>query len=230
MKKIKLSASTNPPPVGEFFRYMKVLDDSSVDFIHCDVMDGKFVPSLSLSYPSVKGIAKLTTKPLDIHLMVKEPSFWTIYKYLRLKPAILTVHYEAYEDKEKLKKVLMFISKRGSKAGLSISPDTKIDEIKELVPYCGHFLVMTVKPGLSGQTIISSCISKIKELKKIAKSYGIDDITYEADGGINLQNIDKIVAAGYDMAVSGKALYVAEDKAAFVKLFTSGQDGCFCKE
>ena len=220
MKKISISASTNPPLPTEFFRYMEILDDSQVDYIHCDVMDGKFVPNLSLSYKTVKGIAKATHKPLDVHLMVKEPSSFTIRRYLKLKPAFLFVHSEAYEDKERLKKILMLIAKKGVKPGIAISPDTQVEQVRDIIPYCMAFLIMTVKPGLSGQKMIPSCIDKIKELKAINKELGIDDTVYIVDGGINLDNVAKVIKAGYDIAVSGNALYKAADKNDFIKAFT----------
>ncbi len=222
MKKIKISASTNPPPVNEFHRYLEAIDDEPIDYIHCDVMDGKFVPAHSLSYGTVKMISKTATKPLDVHLMVKTPSKWHLARYIRLKPEFLTVHFETYMDKEKLKEALLFISKKGVKAGLAINPDTQVDEFKDLVPYCSMFLIMTVVPGKSGQKMIEDCLLKIKEIKKIAKSYDIDDIVFEVDGGVNLDNISKVIKAGADMAVSGKALYVATNRNDFIKKFTSG--------
>ena len=220
MKKIKISASTNPPPANEFFRYMDILDDSDVDFIHCDVMDGKFVPTLSLSYKTVKGIAKSTTKPLDVHLMVKTPSKFLLAKYLRLKPEILAIHYETYMDKEQLKKMLLFIAKKGVKPGLAINPDTKVEDFEDIIPYCQMFLIMTVVPGWSGQKMMEPCLDKIKQIKKIAKGYGIEDMFFEVDGGVNLDNINKVIKAGADSAVSGKALYVAQNKNQFIKAFT----------
>lgn len=223
MKKIKISASTNPPPANEFFRYMDILDDTDIDYIHCDVMDGKFVEALSLSYATVKGISKSATKPLDIHLMVKTPSKFLLGKYTRLKPEFLAIHYETYFDKEKLKKMLLFIAKKGIKPGLAINPDTKVEEIKNIIPYCQMFLIMTVVPGRSGQKMIEDCLVKIKQIKTIAKEYGIEDMFFEVDGGVNLDNIEKVIKAGANSAVSGKALYVAENKNAFIKAFTEGK-------
>lgn len=223
MKKIRISASTNPPPANEFFRYMDILDDTDIDYIHCDVMDGKFVPTLSLSFETVKDISKSATKPLDIHLMVKKPSKFLLGKYVKLKPEFLTVHYETYMNKEKLKNMLLYIAKKGVKAGLAIKPDTQVEEIKDIIPYCQMFLIMTVVPGWSGQKMINSCLGKIKQIKAIAKEYGIKDMFFEVDGGVNLDNISKVIRAGAHAAVSGKALYVAEDKNAFIKAFTSGE-------
>lgn len=222
MKKIKISASTNPPPANEFFRYMDILDDTDIDYIHCDVMDGKFVPTLSLSYKTVKGIAKSATKPLDVHLMVKTPSKFLLSKYIRLKPEFLAIHFETYMDKEKLKKMLLHISKKGVKAGLAINPDTQVEDFKDIIPYCQMFLIMTVVPGWSGQKMIEPCLDKIKQIKSIAKEYDIEDIFFEVDGGVNLDNISKVIKAGADCAVSGKALYVAQNKNDFIKAFTSG--------
>ncbi len=223
MKKIKIAASTNPPQPTEFYKYLEDLDDLDVDYIHCDVMDGKFVENVSLSCRTVKDISKTVTKPLEVHLMVKEPSVFTIWRYLRLKPMFLVVHYEAYANKEKLKKILMLIARKGVKAGLSINPDTPVSEIEDIIPYCSHFLVMSVKPGLSGQKMMPESVAKIKDIKAVNKKLGIEDTTFTLDGGVNLTNVDKAIKAGYDIAVSGKALYLAEDKNDFIKAFTANQ-------
>lgn len=222
MKKIKLSASTNPPLASELFRYIEILDDSEIDCIHCDVMDGKFVENFALSYSTVKNIKKSTHKSLEIHLMVEEISKFALMKYCRLKPHIIDLHYESFKNKERLKSLLLYINKKGIKAGLAINPNTTPEEVEDILPYVGHILVMSVNPGLSGQKMIESCIPKIKKLKKLIKKFGADDVTFEIDGGINIDNIDSVIKAGYDMAVSGKALYVSENKNAFISTFTSG--------
>lgn len=223
MKKISIAASTLPPLPTDLNKYLKALDKSAVDYIHCDVIDGKFVGGLSLSPATVKDISKSVHKPLDVHLMVSEPSTFTIAKYTRLKPAILSVHFEAYKNKEYLKKVLMKISKKGVRAGLAIRPDTSVEDIKDIIPYCGHFLIMSVTPGLSGQKAIESCFDKITEIKAILKTLGIDDVTFSLDGGASLGNINRLISLGYDIAISGKALYIAEDRNAFIDAFTTGK-------
>ncbi len=222
MKKIEISASTNPPPANEFYRYMDALDDCDIDYIHCDVMDGKFVETISLSYSTVKGVAKTATKRLDVHLMVKSPSKFLLWKYTRLKPEFLSIHAEAFEDKEKLKSALLFITKKGINAGLAINPATKIADFVDVLPYCKMFMIMTVVPGYSGQKMIEESLGKIAEIKEALAPLGIDDVTFEVDGGVNLKNIDKVIAAGADIAVSGNALYVAENRNKFIKAFTNG--------
>ena len=218
MKKIKISASTNPPPANEFFRYMDILDDTDIDYIHCDVMDGKFVPTLSLSYKTVKGIAKSATKPLDVHLMVKTPSKFLLSKYIRLKPEFLAIHFETYMDKEQLKKMLLHISKKGVKAGLAINPDTKVEDFQDIIPYCQMFLIMTVVPGWSGQKMIEPCLDKIKQIKSIAKEYDIEDIFFEVDGGVTLNNAKQLIDAGAQILVAGTAVFKG-DIAGNVKAF-----------
>lgn len=222
MRKIKLSASTNPPLASELFRYIEILDDSEIDCIHCDIMDGKFVENFALSYKTVKNIKKSTHKPLEIHLMVAEISKFALIKYCRLKPHIIDLHYESFKNKERLKSLLLFINKKGIKAGLAINPNTTPEEVEDILPYAGHILVMSVNPGLSGQKMIESCVPKIKKLKKLIQKFGAYDVTFELDGGINIDNIDSAIKAGYDMAVSGKALYVSENKNAFISTLTSG--------
>jgi len=156
-KEIKISVSTNPPKVSDLIDYIEVLNKTSADFIHCDVMDGKFVPANTFNHEMVDKINQKTEKPLDVHLMVKRP-FSKIKKYVEAGADILTVHYESFICKKRLVKCLKEIYKLGAKAGLSFSPKTKVEDILPFIPYCQNILIMSVVPGKSGQKFIEAMI------------------------------------------------------------------------
>ncbi len=217
MANFKLSISTNPPKIDDLFDYMAKVDESGADYIHCDVMDGKFVPNFSCSPGLARQIKKEVTLPLDVHLMVQSPSRCYLHRFLRLKPYALSIHYDAYKNKQTLIKRLLYIYKKGAKAGLVINPDTDIKEVEEILPYCQFVVVMSVYPGQSGQVMIPTCLNKIKKLKAFYKKLGIKDVEFEIDGGINNTNIDKVIELGYDVVVMGSYIYKQKDVAKAVR-------------
>lgn len=209
-KEIKISVSTNPPKVCDLIGYIEVLDKTNADFIHCDVMDGKFVPANTFNHEMVEKINQKTEKPLDVHLMVKRP-FSKIKKYADAGADILTVHYESFICKRKLVKCLKEIYKLGAKAGLSFSPKTKVEDILPFIPYCQNILIMSVVPGKSGQKFIEESCDKVKTVASYIKENGLDDITIEIDGGINKDNIKKLSSLGVDLFVVGNYIYSSEN-------------------
>lgn len=217
MEKIKLSVSTNPAPLDKMFEYIAKLNDSEADFVHCDVMDGKFVENFTYSSSMVKQVKKESALPLDVHLMVQSPSKWTLRKFLKAKPYSLTIHYEVYENKQELIDCLQYIYKKGSKAGLAINPDTKISDVEAVLPYCQFIIVMTVVPGKSGQTIIPDCLNKIKQIRRFYKKLGITDVEVEVDGGVNGENIQKAIDLGYDVVVMGSYIYNQKNQLKAIK-------------
>ncbi len=217
MAKFKLSVSTNPPKIDDLFNYIHKVNNCDADYIHCDVMDGKFVPNFSCSPALAKQIKKETTLPLDVHLMVHKPNKCYLRRFLRLKPFTLAIHYEAYMDKKVLIKALQFIYKKGARAGLVINPDTQVKDVEAILPYCQFVVVMSVYPGQSGQKLIPECLNKIKQLRAFYKKLGVNDILIEIDGGVNETNIDQVAALGYDMVVMGSYLYKHKDLNAAVQ-------------
>ena len=211
MAKFKLSVSTNPPKIDDLFNYINKVNSSDADCIHCDVMDGRFVPNFSCSPGLAKQIRKETTLPLDVHLMVQKPSKCYLRRFLRLKPYTLAIHYEAYSDKKVLIKRLQFIYKKGARAGLVINPDTQVKDVVDVLPYCQFVVIMSVYPGQSGQKLIPACLDKIKQVRAFYKKLGINDVEVEIDGGINDTNIEQVVKLGYDMVVMGSYLYKHPD-------------------
>lgn len=187
------------------------LETAKTDLFHIDVMDGKFVENNTskkmLEYAS--SIKQMSNLPLDVHLMVEDAKSY-IQEYLPLEPAYITVHKEAFKTEEELKETIKYIKEYGVKAGVSIKPNTKVEEIYNILPYIHLVLVMTVEPGKGGQSLIETTISKIEELKQYRQEHDLD-FYIEADGGINEQTVSLVKDAGVDIIVAGTAIIQADD-------------------
>lgn len=187
------------------------LEVAKTDYFHIDVMDGKFVEKDTyekmIEYSSY--IKRISNLPLDVHLMVKDikPA---IDDFLAVEPNIITFHLEACKSKEEVYEMINYIKQNNAKVGISIKPNTKIEEIYEFLPYIHVCLVMTVEPGKGGQTLLSDMIEKISTLKEYTKKNNID-IDIEADGGINLVTAPEVKKAGANILVSGTAILMAND-------------------
>jgi len=212
---IMLSASTNPPKTKEeMFDYIKKLDKTDVDYIHCDIMDGKFVEAKTFDYHDVKRIKEITTKKLDVHPMIKHP-FLYLKRYAKAGADIITVHFEAFKTKNNVIKALNKIRKLGCFAGLSINPSTNVFDILDLIPYCDMILIMSVVPGKSGQEFIGDTYSKLDNLNKFLKKQKLD-VFVEVDGGVNLDNIKNLNDLNVNAVVMGSALFKAKNKKAVI--------------
>lgn len=182
------------------------LETAGTDYFHIDVMDGKFVENNTVEVMTeyCEYLNSITNLPLDVHLMVEDVMSY-IKSFLVFEPRNITIHYEAAKNKEELHKWIQYIKDNNSKVGISIKPDTDIKEIFEFLPFIHTVLIMTVEPGKGGQELISKTIDKIRQLREY-----IDDnnfsVDIEADGGINLENIDKIKEAGCDIVVAGTCI------------------------
>ena len=193
------------------------LETAKTDYFHIDVMDGKFVENNTTEQMRqyAENIRQISNSQLDIHLMVKEPNEY-IEEYIPLEPSFITIHYEAFNNKEELLKTINKIKENGMKCGLAIKPKTDISEIYEYLKYIHMVLIMTVEPGKGGQKLIPETIDKIRKLKEYITENNID-IFIEADGGINQENIEELSQAGIDIAVAGSSIISAEDYADTIK-------------
>lgn len=190
-------SSKNPP------RDLKQLDETDTDFIHLDIMDGKFVPNKTMPFKEMKNIYKYTSKRLDVHLMV-EDSMPYIKKYSTLNTEYITIHVESKNVKENL----LLIKDYNIKSGLAIKPETDITEIIPYLPLVDQILIMSVEPGAGGREFIESSSSRIKEIRKLLKEYQISPII-NIDGGINNKTIAK--CRGCDMVVSGSYIVLSDN-------------------
>ena len=206
---ILISASTNPPKLQDLPAYIERLNDTDVDYIHCDVMDGEFVKAKTFSYKTVREIKKQTTKPLDVHLMTKDPEK-TYKNYIKAGASILTVHFEAFKDKDKLIKILSNIRKKSCFAGLSFKPETPVEDILPLIPFCDLLLVMSVTPGKSGQEFLSQTYERLGEINAYLKCQKLE-IVLEVDGGVNDENLVKLKEKNVNMVVMGNFLFSNKD-------------------
>ena len=182
------------------------LEKAKTDYFHIDVMDGEFVKNNTqdtmLKY--CEYLSHVARVPMDVHLMVKDIKNY-VDGYEIFSPNIITFHYEACKNKEEVCQIIKYIKEKGIRVGLSIKPDTKIEEIYEFLPYIHLVLIMTVEPGEGGQILIESTINKIAELKKYIEKENID-LDIEADGGINEDNSSKIIESGANILVVGSAI------------------------
>lgn len=178
------------------------------DLIHLDVMDGVFVPNISFGMKMVKDVRKITSLPLDCHLMIVNPEKY-IKSFAEAGADYITVHYEAVG--EKAEEILNSIKALGVKAGLAINPDTPIERSERLLPLCDLFLVMSVFPGFGGQKFIADVLDKCKRARELAAEKGYK-YEIEIDGGINEETAKFAVESGCDILVAGSAVFSAKDR------------------
>ena len=177
-------------------------DKTDAEYIHIDVMDGAFVPNLTIGPGVVKAIRKYSQKVFDVHLMIDEPIRY-IERFAKAGADILTVHVEACKD---VRKTLEAISALGIKAGLSIKPKTAPEAVRPFLPFVDMILVMTVEPGFGGQSFIYDAVENIKSVRAMIDASG-RDIPIEVDGGITLETIGVARRAGAEIFVAGSAVY-----------------------
>lgn len=206
---IKISASTNPPKLSELNDYIKVLDASGVDYIHCDVMDGRFVKAKTFGAKKVSEIKKLTSLPLDVHLMMKRPVS-KIKRYAKAGAEIITIHYESFKNKSKIVNALQKIKKLGAFAGLSFNPNTSVLEILPYIYFCDMLLVMSVMPGKSGQEFMTETLVRLETINKFLKKQKME-VVIEVDGGVNDKILPLLLEKKVDNVVLGNYLYKAKN-------------------
>mgnify|MGYP001467511810 FL=1 len=202
MKKIQISPSILSADFSQLGNEIKRLEKGGADMIHVDVMDGHFVPNLTIGPPVIKALKKHTSIMFDVHLMIS-PVHKYIDAYSDAGADIITIHPEATDD---LKSSISKIKTLNKKVGVSLNPKTKIEIIEKYLNEIDLVLIMSVNPGFGGQKFMPEVLTKIKELKKIQKEKGID-FDIEIDGGINFDNAKTAIEAGANILVSGTTIF-----------------------
>lgn len=198
---------------------LKLTEEAGAEYIHFDVMDGMFVPSISFGMPVLASIKGATTQTLDVHLMVTEPIRY-VEEFVKAGADIVTVHYEACED---LQATIDKIHAAGAKVGISIKPKTPVDVLLPYLDQAEMFLIMSVEPGFGGQAFIPESLERISELRNLLNEKRLTtDI--EVDGGIYHKNVAEVLAAGANVMVSGSGVFkgdIKDNTAKFMEILNS---------
>lgn len=214
-KNVDISVSTDPIlDLQNIIEYAKQMQGVA-DFLHCDVMNQNFVPKNTYDYAFVNNINRSSLIMLDVHLMVNEPTD-DIPKYVEAGANIITVHYEAFENKEDLVNVIDYIKSTDTLAGISIKPNTPFKDVRSFAFNCDVVMVMGVEPGRSGQALMPEMIEKVKEINKFREENNLR-FRIEIDGGVNAENAQTLIDAGCDILVSGSYVYNSKDRKAAIK-------------
>ena len=209
--KIDIAPSILSADFSRLGEEIKKVENAGADILHLDVMDGHFVPNITIGPPVVASIRKSTRMVLDVHLMIEHPENY-IEDFVRAGADWISVHVEA--DKH-LDRTLNFLKEKGVLAGVALNPATPVASLDEVLHLMDYVLVMTVNPGFGGQKFIPSSLEKIRKLKRLSKSDAYRG-RIEVDGGIDADNLSKVLNAGADIIVAGSAIFGREDAAAAV--------------
>ena len=202
MNQIKISPSILSADFARLADQVREAEEAGVDYIHVDVMDGHFVPNITIGPLVVKALRPITKLPLDVHLMIENPEFY-IEDFSKAGADIITVHQEATPH---LHRTIQQIHDLGIKAGVSINPSTSVRTLDEIICDVDLILVMSVNPGFGGQSYIHSCTNKIRKVREMLDDRGVS-ADLEVDGGVNVDTVNEVISAGANAFVAGSAIF-----------------------
>lgn len=205
---IKIAPSILSADFSDLGNEIKSIENSGADMVHIDVMDGEFVPNITIGPPVIKALRKITKLPFDVHLMIKNPDKF-IENFVDAGADIITVHVE---NNVHLHRTIQNIKQHNVKAAVALNPATSLSTLDFILEELDMVLLMSVNPGFGGQRYISSTTNKIKILREIMDSKGLN-IDIQVDGGINTENVSTIINAGANIIVSGSTIFSSTDKA-----------------
>ena len=202
MNQIKISPSILSADFSRLADQVREAEEAGVDYIHVDVMDGHFVPNITIGPLVVKALRPITKLPLDVHLMIENPDFY-LEDFRKAGADIITVHQEATPH---LHRTIQQIHDLGIKAGVSINPSTSVRTLDEIICDVDLILVMSVNPGFGGQSYIHSCTNKIRKVREMLDDRGVS-ADLEVDGGVNVDTVNEVISAGANAFVAGSAIF-----------------------
>jgi len=212
--KIKISPSILAGDFSCLGREIKKIEKAGIDYFHIDVMDGVFVPNISIGFPVIESVKKITAVPLDVHLMIIEPDKYIERTAEIIKEGIISFHIESARHPHRI--LTHIKSFNGIMSGIALNPGTPLNTIEELIDLIDVLLIMTVNPGFYGQKFIKEMIPKIERAKEIIEKRGSKTLI-EVDGGVNSENIEDIIKAGADIVVAGAFIFKNENPLKAIK-------------
>ena len=206
MKNTLIAPSILSSDFGKIYESIELINKSEADWIHCDVMDGRFVPNITFGFPVLSAVKRVAKKPLDVHLMIFEPEKYLV-DFKKAGADILTVHIEVSTH---LHKTINGIRDLGMSPGIAINPHTSIELLNEIISDIDLVCLMSVNPGFGGQKFIENTYSKIERLKNLIISKN-SKAKIEIDGGVDFNNVSKLIKAGADVLVAGNTVFGAKN-------------------